>query len=46
MKSWEETVKFPFSGSVDNADEYFVSVPGIRDNEDVNIEYGCYTIER
>jgi len=43
MKSWEESVKFAFHCG---DDDYFVNMPGIRDNEDINIEDGCYTIKR
>ncbi|KAF8245501.1 actin-like ATPase domain-containing protein [Wilcoxina mikolae CBS 423.85] len=45
MQSWEESVKFAF-GNMTEEDEYYVNVPGMRDDEDNNIEDGCHTMER
>ncbi|KAF8244868.1 hypothetical protein K440DRAFT_646743 [Wilcoxina mikolae CBS 423.85] len=44
MKSWEETVKFTF-GNLDAEHEYYVNVPGIRDNEEANVQDGCHTMQ-
>ncbi|KAF8536961.1 hypothetical protein BDD12DRAFT_848723 [Trichophaea hybrida] len=44
MQSWEENVKFRFDyGSAE--DEYYVNVPGIRDNEEASVEDGCHTMQ-
>jgi hypothetical protein len=43
-QAWEESVKFTFGHT--SEDEYYVNVPGLRDDEDCNIEDGCHTMER
>jgi hypothetical protein len=45
MKSWEETIKCEFGKNMNGGDEY-VSVPGIRDNPDANVEDSAHAMER
>ena len=45
MQSWEESVKFSF-GNKNEDDEFLVSVPGIQDDEDSNINESYHTMER
>ena len=45
MQSWEESVKFSF-GNTNEDDEFFVSVPGLPDDDDSNINDSYHTMGR
>lgn len=44
MKSWEQNVKFLFGNTV-GIEGFEVSVPGVGDDEDKNIEDGFHTMQ-
>jgi hypothetical protein len=44
MHSWEEDVKFQF-GNTSEEDEFFVSVPGVPDNDETDVECGHHTMQ-
>ncbi|KAF8243757.1 actin-like ATPase domain-containing protein [Wilcoxina mikolae CBS 423.85] len=44
MRSWEEAVKFQF-GNTAEGEEFFVSVPGIPDNDETEVESGHHMMQ-
>jgi len=44
MRSWEEAIKFQF-GNTSEEEEFFVSVPGVPDNEETDVESGHHMMQ-
>jgi hypothetical protein len=44
MRSWEEAVKFQF-GNTSEEEEFFVSVPGVPDNDETDVESGHHMMQ-